>query len=96
MKGTLIAAVAIAAIAVSGASALASGPQTAERAALLVRVNVTASDTNCVDASTHESQGRLDGSIAACKSWVWVRVDRVLKRRRWGRLLPRCLSLRLT
>jgi hypothetical protein len=57
MKGTLIAAVAIAAIAVSGASALASGPQTAERAALLVRVNVTASDTNCLVSKKTAGRG---------------------------------------
>ena len=64
MKGTLIAAVAIAAIAVSGASALASGPQTAERAALLVRVNVTASDTNCVDASM-----TVKSEVRGCLGW---------------------------
>jgi hypothetical protein len=48
MKGMLIGAVVIGAIAVSGASAVASRPLSAERAALLVHVNVTASDSNCL------------------------------------------------
>jgi uncharacterized cupredoxin-like copper-binding protein len=52
----LIGAVVISAIAVSGASALASGPQRAERAALLVRVNVTASDSKC--AVSKKTAGR--------------------------------------
>jgi uncharacterized cupredoxin-like copper-binding protein len=57
MKGMLIGAVVIGAIAVSGASALASGPQTVERTALLVRVNVTASDTNCVVSKKTAGRG---------------------------------------
>jgi len=56
MKGMLIGAVVIAAVAVPGASALASG-QTAERAALLVHVNVTASDTNCVVSKKTAGRG---------------------------------------
>ena len=63
MKGMLIGAVVIAAVAVPGASALASG-QTAERAALLVRVNVTASDTNCVDASM-----TVKSEVRGCLGW---------------------------
>ena len=47
MKGMLIGTV-IGAIAVSGTSALASGPLSADRVALLVHVNVTASDTTCL------------------------------------------------
>ena len=57
MKRMLISAVVIVAIAASGASALASGPQTAERAALLVHVNVTASDTNCVVSKKTAGRG---------------------------------------
>jgi len=64
MKRMLISAVVIVAIAASGASALASGPQTAERAALLVRVNVTASDTNCVDASM-----TVKSEVRGCLGW---------------------------
>jgi len=48
MKGILIGALVMGAIAVSGTSALAGGPLSAERSALLVHVNVTASDTSCV------------------------------------------------
>ena len=47
MKGMLIGTVS-GAIAVSGASALASGPLSADRKALLVHVNVTASDSTCL------------------------------------------------
>jgi hypothetical protein len=57
MKGMLISAVVIGAVAVTGASALASRPQTVERTALLVRVNVTASDSNCVVSKKTAGRG---------------------------------------
>ena len=49
MKPMIITTVAVGITAVSAATALASqSPQTAQRTALLVRVNVTASDSSCV------------------------------------------------
>jgi hypothetical protein len=45
--------------------------------------------------STDESQVRLRLLASFARVGV-VRVTRELKRRRWGCLLPRCLSLRLT
>jgi uncharacterized cupredoxin-like copper-binding protein len=48
MKGMLIGAVVIGAIAFSGTSAYATRPLSAGRAALLVHVNVTASDSTCL------------------------------------------------